>query len=76
VVGWFGLVAPAGTPPEIIARLNTAFVKALSDPSAAEKIRLLGAEPAPSSAETFAQFIRSESAKWGKLIADAGITGE
>jgi tripartite-type tricarboxylate transporter receptor subunit TctC len=75
-VGWFGLVAPAGTPPEIIARLNAAFVKALNDPAAAEKIRLLGAEPAPSSAAAFAQFIQSESAKWGKLIADAGITGE
>ena len=75
-VGWFGLVAPAGTPPEIIARLNAAFVKALNDPTAAEKIRLLGAEPAPSSAAAFAQFIQSESAKWGKLIADAGITGE
>ena len=75
-VGWFGLVAPAGTPPEIIERLNAAFVKALNDPAVAEKIRLLGAEPAPSSAAAFAQFIQSESAKWGKLIADAGITGE
>jgi tripartite-type tricarboxylate transporter receptor subunit TctC len=75
-VGWFGLVAPAGTPPEIIERLNAAFVKALNDPAAAEKIRLLGAEPAPSSAAAFARFIQSESAKWGKLIADAGITGE
>src|SRR6202044_1531094 len=58
-VGWFGLVAPAGTPPDIIGRLNAAFVKALDDPAAAEKIRGLGAEPAPSSADAFAQFIRS-----------------
>jgi tripartite-type tricarboxylate transporter receptor subunit TctC len=75
-VGWFGLVAPAGTPPDIISRLNAAFVKALNDPAAAEKIRVLGAEPAPSSPEKFAAFIRSESVKWGKLIADAGIKGE
>lgn len=75
-VGWFGLVAPAGTPPDIIGRLNAAFVKALSDPAAAEKIRVLGAEPAPSSAEAFAQFIRSEHEKWGKLISDAGIKSE
>jgi tripartite-type tricarboxylate transporter receptor subunit TctC len=75
-VGWFGLVAPQGTPPAIVGRLNAAFVKALSDPAAVEKIRLLGAEPAPTSAESFAQFIQSESAKWGKLISDAGITGE
>lgn len=75
-VGWFGLVAPAGTPPEIIGRLNAAFVKALSDPAAAEKIRVLGAEPAPSSTEAFARFIQSESVKWGKVIADAGIKRE
>lgn len=75
-VGWFGLVAPAGTPPDIVGRLNAAFVKALNDPAAAAKIRLLGAEPAPSSAQAFAQFIASESAKWGKLIEDAGIKGE
>jgi tripartite-type tricarboxylate transporter receptor subunit TctC len=75
-VGWFGLVAPAKTPPEIIARLNAAFVKALSDPAAIEKIRVLGAEPAPSSPEAFAKFIASESAKWGKLIAETGIKGE
>jgi tripartite-type tricarboxylate transporter receptor subunit TctC len=75
-VGWFGLVAPAGTPPDIIGRLNAAFQKALSDPAAAEKIRVLGAEPAPSSPEKFAEFIQSESVKWGKLIADAGIKGE
>jgi tripartite-type tricarboxylate transporter receptor subunit TctC len=74
--GWFGLVAPAGTPPEIIGRLNAAFVKALSDPAAADKIRVLGAEPAPSSPEDFAQFIRSESMKWGRLIDEAGIKGE
>jgi tripartite-type tricarboxylate transporter receptor subunit TctC len=75
-VGWFGLMAPAATPPDVIGRLNAAFVKSLNDPAVAEKIRGLGAEPAPSSADNFAQFIQSESVKWGKLIADAGITGE
>jgi tripartite-type tricarboxylate transporter receptor subunit TctC len=75
-VGWFGLVAPAGTPADIIQKLNAAFVKALNDPAAAEKIRVLGAEPAPSSPESFARFIQSESMKWAKVIADAGIKGE
>lgn len=75
-VGWFGLVAPAGTPPDIVATLNAAFVKALSDPAAIEKIRVLGAEPAPSSSEAFAKFIQSESTKWGKLIVEAGIKAE
>jgi len=75
-VGWFGLVAPAGTSPEIVDTLNAAFVKALSDPAAIEKIRVLGAEPAPTSPEAFAKFIRSESEKWGKLIAETGIKSE
>jgi tripartite-type tricarboxylate transporter receptor subunit TctC len=75
-VGWFGIVVPAGTPPEIIGTLNAAFVKALRDPAAIEKIRVLGAEPAPTSPDAFAKFIQSESAKWGKLIAEAGIKSE
>ncbi|WP_027554529.1 tripartite tricarboxylate transporter substrate binding protein [Bradyrhizobium sp. Cp5.3] len=72
-VGWFGLVAPAGTPADIVTRLNEAFVKALKDPSVVEKIRTLGAEPAPTSPEQFGRFIRSESTKWEKLINEAGI---
>ena len=75
-VGWFGIVAPAATPPDIIRRLNAAFVKALNDPAAIEKIRILGAEPAPSSPEAFAKFIRTESTKWGELIAAIGLKGE
>lgn len=72
-VGWFGLVAPAGTPDDIIAKLNAAFTKALKDPVVVEKIATLGAEPAPTSPEDFAKFIASESAKWGKLVSEAGI---
>jgi tripartite-type tricarboxylate transporter receptor subunit TctC len=75
-VGWFGIVAPAATPPDIIRRLNAAFVKALNDPAAIEKIRILGAEPAPSSPEDFAKFIRTESTKWGELIAAIGLKSE
>lgn len=74
-VGWFGLVAPAGTPVDVVARLNDAFVKALKDPSVVEKIRSLGAEPAPMSPEQFARFIASESEKWGRLVKEAGIKG-
>jgi len=72
-VGWFGLVAPAGTPADVVNRLNEAFVKALKDPLVADKIRTLGAEPAPSSPDGFGRFIQSESTKWGKLISEAGI---
>jgi len=75
-VGWFGLVAPAGTPAEIVARLNTAFVKAMQEPASIEKILALGAELRPSTPEAFGQFISSESVKWGRVVAEAGIKPE
>jgi tripartite-type tricarboxylate transporter receptor subunit TctC len=75
-VGWFGLVAPAGTPVEVIARLNGAFVKAMREPAVGERIRSLGAEPVPGTPEAFGQFIRSENAKWAKVVAEAGVKAE
>jgi tripartite-type tricarboxylate transporter receptor subunit TctC len=75
-VGWFGLVSAAGTPPEVLAKLNAAFVKVMQEPAMAEKLRTLGAEPKPGTAEAFGQFIRSESAKWAKVVAEAGIKPE
>lgn len=75
-VGWFGMVAPAGTPQPILDQLNATFVKALRTPSVIEKIRTLGAEPAPSSAQDFALFIQSENVKWARLVAEAGIKAE
>jgi tripartite-type tricarboxylate transporter receptor subunit TctC len=75
-VGWFGLVAPAGTPVEVVARLNDAFVKAMRDPAVGERLRTLGADASPSTPEAFGQFIRSESTKWGKVVAEAGIKSE
>ncbi|WP_298872648.1 tripartite tricarboxylate transporter substrate-binding protein, partial [uncultured Bradyrhizobium sp.] len=58
---------------DVISRLNAAFTKALKDPDVAEKIKTLGAEPAPNSPEEFGRFIQNESTKWGKLINEAGI---
>jgi tripartite-type tricarboxylate transporter receptor subunit TctC len=72
-VGWFGLVAPAGTPPEIVARLNGAFTKALKDPVVVEKLAVLGADAVPGTPEAFGRYIRSESEKWGKVVAEAGV---
>jgi tripartite-type tricarboxylate transporter receptor subunit TctC len=71
-IGWFGFVAPARTPPEIVARLNAAIVAALRDPAVLDRIHLLGAEPMPGTPEEFGRFIRSEYEKWGKVIAESG----
>jgi tripartite-type tricarboxylate transporter receptor subunit TctC len=72
VSGWFGVVAPAGTPPEIVRRLNAAVVAALKDPEAAERIRIIGMEPAPTTAAEFAAHIDREIDKITKVLAKAG----
>jgi tripartite-type tricarboxylate transporter receptor subunit TctC len=72
-MGWFGVVAPAGTPPAVIAKLNEAIVSALKDPVVVERMRAIGAEPYPTSPEEFGRFIQSEIAKWGKVVAQAGL---
>jgi tripartite-type tricarboxylate transporter receptor subunit TctC len=74
-MGWFGIVAPAGTPPDIVARLNQAVVGALKDPAVAGRMRAVGAEPHPTSREEFAQFIRKEIEKWGRVVKQAGLKG-
>jgi tripartite-type tricarboxylate transporter receptor subunit TctC len=74
-IGWFGFVAPAGTPPEIIARLNAAIVAALADPGVLERIRLLGAVPMPGTPEEFRRFIRAEYEKWAKVVRESGAKG-
>ncbi len=67
--GWFGIVAPAATPPDVIATLNAAFVKVLNDPDIVERIRALGAEPIPMTPAEFAAFIKIEIDKWLKVAA-------
>jgi tripartite-type tricarboxylate transporter receptor subunit TctC len=70
--GWFGIVAPTGTPSDVIATLNAAFVKALTDPPTVERIRVLGAEPIPMTPAEFAAFIKAEIEKWLKVVRLSG----
>jgi tripartite-type tricarboxylate transporter receptor subunit TctC len=70
---WYGLLAPAKTPPAIIARLNRAVRAALADPDVRQKLVNVGAVPAPTTPEEFAQFLRDELARWGKVIREKGI---
>ncbi|MDB5808145.1 MAG: protein bugT-like protein [Betaproteobacteria bacterium] len=66
--GWFGYVAPARTPKEVIATLNKEIVRILSLPDVKERLIAQGAEPVGDTPEQFAQYIKSEAAKWGKVI--------
>ena len=70
---WYGLLAPAGTPPAIIRRLHLETVKALAQPDLRAKLADLGLEPIGNSPDEFAAIIKSEIPKWGKVIKDAGI---
>ena len=70
---WFGALAPAGTPQEIIAKVSTEIAKILATPEFKEKLDSQGMEPFISSPDQFAKLIRAEMAKWGKVIKAAGI---
>jgi tripartite-type tricarboxylate transporter receptor subunit TctC len=70
--GWFGIVAPAGTPAAIVNRLNAEIVAALNDPAIQNTMRGMGVEPAPSKPDEFEQYIKSEIQKWNKVIKTAG----
>ena len=71
--GWFGMVAPAGTPSAVVARMNAEMTAALNDDAIKASMRNLGVEPAPSSVEAFEAYIKSESQKWAKVIKTANI---
>jgi tripartite-type tricarboxylate transporter receptor subunit TctC len=72
ITTWFGLLAPAGTPPEIIARWNSEVTRILNAPEVRERLLLLGVEPAPNSPQAFAQFIGSEMAKYARIVKLSG----
>ena len=69
---WFGILAPAGTPPEIIAKLNAEIAKWLASPEAREKMLALGANAAGGAPEDFAKHIAAETAKWQKVVKASG----
>jgi tripartite-type tricarboxylate transporter receptor subunit TctC len=71
---WVGILAPAGTPKEIVNRLNTEIVKIVRMPNIGERLAGLGAEPVGDTSEHFAAYIGTELAKWSKVAKAAGIT--
>jgi tripartite-type tricarboxylate transporter receptor subunit TctC len=70
--GWFGVVAPAGTPEPVIRRLNAEFRRALDDPQLRERMIALGCEPAAGTPEEFGARIRSEIPKWADVVKRSG----
>ena len=72
-VVWFGVVAPAGTPPAVIARLSAEFDRIVHEPDTARQFAAIGGEPIGGSPATFAAFIRTEIPKWIRVAREAGI---
>ena len=73
---WFGVLAPAGTPREIVQRLNTEIVRILQSPDVKERFLKQGVDVQTSTPEQFDAFVRSEVARWAKVIKDAGIRAD
>jgi tripartite-type tricarboxylate transporter receptor subunit TctC len=73
-LSWSGIVAPAGTPRAVVAKLNATLDRIRATEEVRRKLTGLGVEPVGGSPEAFAAHIRAESDKWGKLVRSAGIT--
>jgi tripartite-type tricarboxylate transporter receptor subunit TctC len=71
-VSWFGLLTPAGTPKDVIAKLNTEFNRALQNPELRKKLGDEGADPVGGTPEQFATLIKDEIPRWGKVVKESG----
>ncbi len=70
---WFGFFVPAGTPPEIVKKLQDETIEALKDPGVRDRLLAVGSEPVGSTSAEFARFYRSEVEKWGKVVRSANV---
>ena len=73
IENWYGMIAPAVTPPAIIDRLNRVATEAMADPAVKEKLADQGLALVPQTPEQFRAYIASETARWAKVIKDAGV---
>jgi tripartite-type tricarboxylate transporter receptor subunit TctC len=73
VTVWYGLCAPAAVPKTVLAKVNADLHKALNAPDVRRRLAEQGVDPAPSTPEQFAAFIRAETEKWAKVVKDAGV---
>lgn len=71
--GWYGALVPAGTPAEVVTRLNGAFEAALREPEVAKRLQTLGVEPVGGSSESFRAYLMGERKKWAELAKTKGI---
>ena len=73
VTSWYGILAPAGTPRDIVNRLNAEWIKIAAMPDTKEKMQNAGFEPLSSTPEQFSEFLKTEIVRWAKVIKEANI---
>jgi tripartite-type tricarboxylate transporter receptor subunit TctC len=76
VVNWYGMLVPAGTPREVVLRLQREIARVMEIPDIREKLVAQGTDPAPSTPEEFGTFMKSEAAKWARVIKSANVKPE
>src|SRR5882762_3944898 len=76
VTTWYGILAPAGTPKAIVTRLNAELVKTMHSPELKERLAAMATDPATSTPEEFADYIKREIAKWGEVVRQAGLKAD
>src|SRR5438552_808149 len=76
VTTWYGILAPAGTPRAIVTRLNAELVKIMHAPDLNERLAAMATDPATSTPEEFADYIKREIAKWGEVVRQAGLKAD
>jgi len=76
VITWFGLLAPAGTPKDIVNKLNAEIVQAVMQPAVRDQLIKMGFEIVSNTPEQYAAFLREENVKWGKVVRDLNLRAE
>ena len=76
VTTWYGILAPAGTPRPIVARLNSELIKVMQSPEMKERLAGIGTDPVTNTPEEFAAYIKAEITKWGDVIRKAGLKAD
>jgi tripartite-type tricarboxylate transporter receptor subunit TctC len=76
VTTWYGILAPAGTPRPIVARLNAEIVRVMHAPEVKERLASMATDPVTSTPEEFADYIKKEIAKWGDVVRKAGLKAD
>jgi tripartite-type tricarboxylate transporter receptor subunit TctC len=73
---WIAMFVPAGTPPEIVQRLNEAVNRAVQSPDIRERLEGLAFEPVGGTQSAFAEYVKAEIAKWGKVVRETGAKSD